>query len=110
MSEIIDGKEQFYMFLINIYLNSKFGKRIITPSPFYPRENRCYSLDGQELIYKILMYDTEQPEGGWHCIASDYNLRQIESILEYLEFKSEDMKIKQYKYKIESVCGLTEMI
>lgn len=104
------NKEQFYTFLIDIYLNSKFGKRIVRPSPSTPRESRRYSLDGQEMIYTILMYNTEVPDDGWHCIASDYNLRQITSILEYLEEKSKDMKIEQYKFKMESVCGLTEEI
>lgn len=107
----MNEKERFSMFLMTTYVNSKLGKMINRPSPVIPKENRRYSLDGQEMIYVLWMYDMEQPADGWRCIASDYNVKQIESIREYIEHISRDMEIERYKYKTECIYAtcLTEL-
>lgn len=110
MNETTLEKERFQTFLANTYMNSKLGKMINQPSPNTPRESRRYSLDGQELIYVLWMYDEEQPEDGWRCIASDYNVKQITSLQEYLEDISKEMEIIRYKYKMECVCGTLQLI
>lgn len=110
MSETTCKRERFQTFLENTYVNSKIGKMINEPSPLYPKESRRYSLDGQELIYVLRMYDEEQPANGWRCIASDYNIRQITSIQEYIEHISKEMEIDRYKYKMECVYGTLQLI
>ena len=110
MSETTHERERFQTFLKNTYVNSKIGKMIICPSPEYPKESRRYSLDGQEMIYVLRMYDVEQPSLGWRCIASDYNVRQITSIQEYIEHISKEMEIERYKYKMDCVYGTIQLI
>lgn len=110
MSETTRERERFQTFLKNTYVNSKLGKVINEPSQSTPRESRQYSLDGREMIYVLWMYDLEQPEDGWRCIASDYNVKQITSIQEYIEHISKDMEIERYKYKMECVCGTIPLI
>lgn len=110
MSETTLEKERFKTFLKNTYVNSKLGKLINEPSQSTPRESRRYSLDGQEMIYVLWMYDLEQPEDSWRCIASDYNVKQITSIQEYIEHISKDMEIERYKYKMECVCRTIPLI
>lgn len=110
MSETTRERERFQTFLANTYVNSKLGKLINEPSPIYPKESRRYSLDGQEMIYVLWMYDLNQPSSGWRCIASDYNVKQITSIQEYIEHISKEMEIDRYKYKMECVCGTVQLI
>lgn len=110
MSETTHRRERFQTFLANTYVNSKLGKMINEPSPIYPKESRRYSLDGQELIYVLWMYDFEQPANGWRCIASDYNVKQIASIQEYIEHISKEMEIERYKYKMECMYRTIQLI
>lgn len=110
MSELTEEKERWRKFLENTYMESKLGKMINRPSPTTPRESRRYSLDGQELIYILWMQDVESPNNGWRCIASDYNIKQITSLQEYIEHNSKEMGIMRYKYEMECVCGTEHLI
>lgn len=96
--------EQYKVYLENTYRSSSAGKLIVTPNRLYPKKKRTYSLDGREMTYVLLMDDVTQEQADWHCIAKDYNKKQIDELQHYLEWISKELEITQYKYRIECLC------